>query len=244
MAGWSVLGWLWLSLAAAPTGTNGLSLNLAPGQVQRDRIAESHSRPAAEPSSKSERPGASRLARDRLDAPRPSATQLEAARQRRLRFVIILSGALAAFLGTAGFLLIRRGRKRSQPQTPQASLRIEVATTKSHPTHSMQCPTCKLEYPSQLQFCLKDGNRLVDMTSDALAMTSASGGICPVCGHGYNPGVTTCARDGEELIPVVLAQRNKLPDEAPHKVCPNCGLRYPDGAEFCGIDGSGLVPMN
>jgi predicted amidophosphoribosyltransferase len=77
-------------------------------------------------------------------------------------------------------------------------------------------------------------------------MSGPSGGICPTCNRGYNPGVKVCAIDGDELVPTVVASvgsgSRSLPSRG--KICPTCGGRFDGAARFCGKDGTQLVLVN
>jgi predicted amidophosphoribosyltransferase len=108
----------------------------------------------------------------------------------------------------------------------------------------MICPTCREEYPADAQFCPNDGNRLVRFQEGADPRQPA-GGICPVCGQGFDPGVVSCPTHDEELVPpaVYLAMRDSEPP-VDKKICPVCGAQYSGQSGFCGTDGAALVPVN
>lgn len=112
-------------------------------------------------------------------------------------------------------------------------------------------PPAEMSFPPDGQFCPNDGNRLIAV--EDRASQGPSGGICPVCGQGFDPGTLICPKDGEELLPapVALAPSNEeaLPpaNEWVHParlICPVCGTRYPGDARFCGSDGAQLVAVN
>jgi predicted amidophosphoribosyltransferase len=77
-------------------------------------------------------------------------------------------------------------------------------------------------------------------------MSGPSGGVCPTCNRGYNPGVKVCAVDGDELVPAAVASAGvgsrSLPSRG--KICPTCGGRFDGAARFCGKDGTQLVLVN
>ena len=64
--------------------------------------------------------------------------------------------------------------------------------------------------------------------------------ICPKCRRGYAPHMSTCEKDGAELIPYAdfLSQNKK--EVGPQLTCPTCGQSYPQGTTFCVKDGSKL----
>jgi hypothetical protein len=103
--------------------------------------------------------------------------------------------------------------------------------------------TCREEYPPDAQFCPNDGNRLVKQQEGDARMPA--GGICPVCGQGFDPGVITCPTHDEELVPaaVYYATRGSEPP-VDKKICPVCGTQYTGQSGFCGTDGAALVPVN
>lgn len=73
--------------------------------------------------------------------------------------------------------------------------------------------------------------------------------FCPQCRRGFEPGVRSCPRDDEDLIPypVFLAtyhEPSSWETEGLHKICPLCTNKYEGKASFCGRDGSELVLMN
>jgi predicted amidophosphoribosyltransferase len=87
-----------------------------------------------------------------------------------------------------------------------------------------------------------DGNRLVDIGGSA--PLGPTGGVCPVCGQGYDPGVTVCPKHHESLVPaLVLAERRRAPTVG-RKICPVCGHAVPGDSDFCGKCGAALVPVN
>jgi hypothetical protein len=76
-------------------------------------------------------------------------------------------------------------------------------------------------------------------------MSGPSGGICPACHRGFNPGVKVCPHDGHELVPASAASRP--PAEGPQKrgkICPTCGSRFDGVSSFCVKDGTQLVLVN
>jgi hypothetical protein len=65
-----------------------------------------------------------------------------------------------------------------------------------------------------------------------------SGGVCPVCQRGSNPGVKVCPDHGEELLSAPVAGVAALPSQqaAPGprrgKSCPKCGTRFDGNASL------------
>ncbi len=67
---------------------------------------------------------------------------------------------------------------------------------------AMVCPSCRHEYPAGSAFCATDANRLIPLTGHEDVLTGPSGGICPTCKRGFNPGVKVVPHDhGEDLVP-------------------------------------------
>ncbi len=93
------------------------------------------------------------------------------------------------------------------------------------------------------QFCPADGNRLVALepTGDPRA---ASGGVCPVCGQGFDPGVERCQVHDELLVPTAVYATAQRQPPIQKKICPLCGTQYTGDSGFCGGDGAALVAIN
>jgi hypothetical protein len=147
-------------------------------------------------------------------------------------------------LGVLGLVLVLRSRRRARGDTarPRAPLEPPPERSAAPAPAVMICPTCRAEYPLPAQFCETDGNRLVPLTPGGDAR-GPTGGICPVCGQGYDPGVSACPKHLEELVPAaVWAARSQQP--AGLMICPICGTQYPGDGRFCGSDGAALVPVN
>ena len=76
-------------------------------------------------------------------------------------------------------------------------------------------------------------------------MTGPSGGICPTCRRGFNPGIKVCPHDGDELVPPgMITAAVAPPPTLRGKICPTCGGRFEGTAGFCGKDGTQLVLLN
>lgn len=117
-------------------------------------------------------------------------------------------------------------------------------------TGPLFCPSCRKEYPAGTAFCAVDSNRLISIRGHEALLGGPSGGVCPVCHRGFNPGVKVCPEHREELLPAPVASVAAPPSqqaaEAPRrgKICPKCGTRFDGNAAFCGQDGSSLVLVN
>ena len=120
------------------------------------------------------------------------------------------------------------------------------ATAGGIATGPMFCPSCRRELPAGTTHCPYDSNRLVVIAGHETLMSGPSGGVCPTCDRGYNPGVKVCAVDGDELVPAAVASAGvgsrSLPSRG--KICPTCGGRFDGAARFCGKDGTQLVLVN
>jgi len=69
--------------------------------------------------------------------------------------------------------------------------------------------------------------------------------VCPVCGQGYDPGVLTCPKHGEELLPAAVHTGVRAGEALiTKKICPMCGKQYTGDSQFCGNCGGALVPVN
>lgn len=131
-----------------------------------------------------------------------------------------------------------------------AQQQTAAAIARGLDTGPMFCPSCRKEYPAGTAFCAVDANRLISIRGHEVLMGGPSGGVCPVCQRGFNPGVKTCPDHGEELLPASVAGVAAAPAAqaaaAPRrgKICPKCGARFDGNAAFCGQDGSTLVLVN
>ncbi len=169
----------------------------------------------------------------------PAATAYD----RRRTFVAVVGLAALAF-GLAGLWLLRRNKRKEEASetTPAPAPEPPSQAPQSATTMAMLCPTCLEQYPADARFCKLDGNRLVTLREGA-DPRGPTGGVCPICGQGFDPGVLVCPRHHEDLVPapIHLAQRGS---GAYPKICPTCGVQYPSGSGFCGVDGSALVTIN
>lgn len=162
------------------------------------------------------------------------------ARSRRLQFVLAITGAALA-LAVIGLVLVRR-RSRSAVSPSFERTRVSEPDATATPPSIKICPTCRDEYPLEAQFCATDGNRLV-VVQPSTASRGPIGGVCPVCGQGFDPGVAVCPTHNESLVPPGVFQAS-APMPASKKICPVCGMQYPGDGRFCGVDGAALVPVN
>jgi hypothetical protein len=170
-----------------------------------------------------------------------SAAEGEAtSRSRRLRFVLVITGAALA-LAVVGLVLVRRRSRAPSAMQDMDRTRVSAPDPIAGPPPVKICPTCREEYPPNEQFCARDGNRLVT-AQPAGAARGPIGGVCPVCGQGFDPGIGVCPIHHESLVPPGVYQS---PPAAPsRKICPVCGTQYPGDGRFCGVDGALLVPVN
>ena len=106
---------------------------------------------------------------------------------------------------------------------------------------SVECPSCRREYPAGSQFCPHDGSKLQAHSGAGAPL----GNICPVCRRGYDAQTKVCPADGEELVPQAAFHATAAPGAKPKgKICPTCGGRFEGEAIFCGKDGTALVLLN
>lgn len=173
----------------------------------------------------------------------------ERAQERRRTFIGIVGFAAMAF-GLSGLWLLRRARRNKAAPEP-IPLGPEVTRVGEPPeppvskpaTGTMVCPTCRADYTAEARFCKLDGNRLISVR-EGTDPRGPAGGICPVCGQGYDPGIPTCPVHQEELVPAALYQAQERASGSFPKICPTCGVQYANGSGFCGADGSALVTVN
>lgn len=171
-----------------------------------------------------------------------SAVASDQARTRRRTFIAILGGA-ALFLGVVGVVLVLRGRRHAALDVAPEEEEVAGAPLTAPRKAAMVCPTCREEYPADGQFCAADGNRLVPL-EDGTDSRTATGGVCPVCGQGFDPGVQVCPKHEEELVPVAVYRSSAEEATSGKTICPVCGTQYPGGSRFCGTDGAALLPLN
>ncbi len=175
-----------------------------------------------------------------------SVVARDAARARKREFIAILGGA-ALLLGIIGLVLVRRTRRQHAASESDESGSPETGgpgASRAPARRGMICPTCREEYPADAGFCAMDGNRLIPV-EEGVDSRGPTGGVCPICGQGFDPGVQTCPTHEEELVPaaVYLADREQEP-AVQKRICPVCGTQYPGDSQFCGTDGAALVPVN
>jgi hypothetical protein len=161
------------------------------------------------------------------------------AQGKRIAFVAVV-GALALALGIVGLLVVVRGKRKppKSTRTPRSAGSVRSAA----PGRATNiCPTCREEFPETAEFCAFDGNRLVAQAPGA--PIGPTGGVCPVCGQGYDPGVTACPKHQEPLVPALIAAERRQAAVS-QKICPVCGTQFPGDSQFCGKCGAALVPVN
>jgi len=180
----------------------------------------------------------------------PSPTEARAAERRQL-FVGIVGGALLVFGVLGAWLALRSRRRRPEPvpepatEPPPPPPKVLAVPTRGTPAKTeilLQCPTCRRDFGPDALFCSRDGNRLVPVR-DGIER-GPTGGVCPICKQGYDPGVQVCPIHEEELIPAPLFEAEPDSSGASPKICPTCGVQYRNGSGFCGADGSALVTVN
>ena len=165
-------------------------------------------------------------------------------RARKVKFVAAI-GALALAFGVLGLVLSRRSRRKSaapvSQRMPPSSRAPTLAVTPAA-QYGKVCPTCRNEYAMHEEFCATCGNRLIPLGPETAF--GPPGGICPICGQGYDPGVAACPKHQEPLIPAALAAAGQHPALGPRKICPVCGAQFAADSQFCGQCGAVLVPIN
>jgi hypothetical protein len=171
---------------------------------------------------------------------------MEGSTDRKCMFVAIVGLAALGF-GVAGLYLLRRRSRAAKadhpPPRPEPAIEPVSKPPQSSAPMVMLCPTCLEQYPgADARFCKLCGNRLVALREGA-DPRGPTGGVCPICSQGYDPGVVICPQHQEELIPAPIHLAQRTSGSYP-KICPTCGVQYPIGSGFCGADGSALVTVN
>lgn len=175
----------------------------------------------------------------------------------------MLVGALAAVALAVGLAAWTRRRRRPPAEAPSPPAAepprtrppIAVVRAVRRPgttagglevaASGMVCPTCRTEYAG-LAYCPRDARRLV--AAEDMLEGRATGGMCPRCGRGFDPGLRRCPHDGAELVPPAAYRATRKPDPpltgVLGKACPVCRTRYDLSVRFCGKDGHDLVVVN
>jgi hypothetical protein len=167
----------------------------------------------------------------------------DAARTLKLA-ALVITGGLVVLCVTVGLAVARRIRRRRGSRRPEQTPARRTSPLPPRLEAPLVCPTCRQEYPAGAAFCTADGNRLVPLQETG-ARRELTGGICPVCGHGFDPGIRVCPRHNEELIPAALyTGENRVDQGRINKICPVCGGQSEGDACFCSADGTSLVPVN
>jgi hypothetical protein len=170
-----------------------------------------------------------------------SGVTTDNSRAQRIRLVALI-GALALAFGVLGLVLSRRSRRRADPPSSRSPESLALRKSAPAPTqHGKVCPTCRDEYPIQAEFCATDGNRLIPLGPETAF--GPPGGVCPICGQGYDPGVSACPKHQEALVPAALAGEGQRVASG-RKICPVCGAQFGADSQFCGQCGAVLVPIN
>ncbi|HVR20352.1 MAG TPA: zinc ribbon domain-containing protein [Polyangiaceae bacterium] len=233
--------------AATPEGevkliasAGGRSVAVAVEVVSRERYDALLAEGRFDPSGASEEAAVVKLESSSIGA-KETVVKDDAERNRTL--FVALVGAAALILGLVGLALVQRSRRanRRARSTGPTSQRVPASARSAAGT--MVCPTCRDELPAGAQFCPKDGNRLMPLSSSGDLVPS--GAVCPVCGQGFDPGVSICPKHEEPLVPPAVYQSNQR--SAPtrtRKICPVCGAQFPGESGFCGTCGAALVPVN
>jgi hypothetical protein len=165
---------------------------------------------------------------------------------RRRTFVMVVGFAALAF-GLTGLYLVRRKKQHTiqaadpTPEPAEAGTPASKAPPSSAPM-AMICPTCLEQYSADARFCKLDGNRLITLR-EGTDPRGPTGGVCPICSQGFDPGVIVCPQHQEDLVPAPIHLAQRTSGSYP-KICPTCGVQYPIGSGFCGADGSALVTVN
>jgi hypothetical protein len=180
------------------------------------------------------------------------AAVLEAAAQKRRVVFIWIIGGLSLLLASIATWLFLSRRKlpkventlASMPPLAPLSLNNDNYNNDNKALSILVCPTCHEEYAGDQKFCAVDGNRLIELPAQ-IHLAGAEGGVCPVCRHGFDPGVSRCPTHDEELVPAAALMENPTNRvTAGRRICPVCGSLYGPETQFCGNDGAALVPIN
>lgn len=146
----------------------------------------------------------------------------DTAKDRRITFLVVAVG-MAALLGFAGLVLLRRGKRaheRDESDVADAPVPSNVMFFDDD-KRALECPKCGRVFAVGEGFCEGDGSALVPSKN------------APPAPEPPPPTVAAAS---------VAAPVSKR--KAPDKICPSCGDRFPTEAGFCGKDGTQLVPIN
>lgn len=208
--------------------------------VSRDRYASLLLQGTFNAEGESSEAAVARIASSSIGA--RSSVAREQPQDRRALFLTIIA-LLALALGLIAFLVLRRARQRRSPaKLPAAPVAAAPLHTAPQADPPRMCPTCREEFPPDAEFCAFDGNRLVPMHQET--GLGPTGGVCPVCGQGYDPGVAACPKHNEPLVPALVAAERRRAPGMTQKICPVCGTQFPGDGHFCGKCGAALVPVN
>ena len=170
-----------------------------------------------------------------------SSVSKEEPRGEKLAFVAA-AGSLALAFGVVGLLFVRRSRKHRSTAAALAAANVDPPEPAHKPREAKLCPTCREEFSTDAEFCAFDGNRLIPLAGGSAI--GPTGGVCPVCGQGYDPGVTVCPKHNEPLVPSLVHAERQHFVAVTRRICPVCGAQFSGDSQFCGKCGALLVPVN
>lgn len=127
----------------------------------------------------------------------------DAARDRKRAFVAIVA-ALAACLGFAGLVVLRRGRRRSAPASAEGDGEPDSGATGSPPDEEVEeaaaSEPAAAPEPAAPPGPAKGGSGTQGDPAGRRAARKPRGKICPTCGERYPSEAAFCGRDGTQLV--------------------------------------------
>jgi hypothetical protein len=120
----------------------------------------------------------------------------DAARDRKRAFVAIVA-ALAACLGFAGLVVLRRGRHRSAPVSAEGDGEPDSGSTGSPDDEAEEAAAPE---PAAPPGRAGRGSGAQGDPAVRRAARKPRGKICPTCGERYPTEASFCGRDGTQLV--------------------------------------------
>lgn len=123
----------------------------------------------------------------------------DAARDRKRAFVAIVA-ALAACLGFAGLVVLRRGRRRSAPVSAEGDGEPDSGAGGSPPDDGAEEAAAQEPEPAAPPGPAEGGSGAQGDPAARRAARKPRGKICPTCGERYPNEASFCGRDGTQLV--------------------------------------------
>jgi len=162
-------------------------------------------------------------------------------RQRRLGFLAIVGGLLAA-LAVALVVLQRRSRRAK---------RLLAEAEERHEAQVQEILERRRQREAEHAAQLRAHEESVAQSRAPAPPAAGPERTCPQCGRSFPSPTAFCPHDGAKLttdkstvpftVPAAVAPRAAT---SRGKICPTCGDRFEGAADYCGRDGTQLVLLN